>query len=151
MRSLQHRFVQYLPETLEPGILYISLEFVTASHLCCCGCGEEVVTPFSPIGWKMTFDGETISLRPSIGNWNLQCRSHYIIDRGRIVVAGPWTDEQVSAERKRDNEAKADYFGKPILASTVPHPPVSPPPVPHEAGWLRKLWRSWIGKATRCE
>ena len=37
---------------------------------CCCGCGEEVVTPFSPAQWQMSFDGEAVSLHPSIGNWN---------------------------------------------------------------------------------
>lgn len=146
MRSLQHRFVQYLPETLEPGILYISLEYATASHLCCCGCREEVVTPFSPVGWRMTFDGETISLRPSIGNWNLRCRSHYIIDRGRVVVAGAWTDEQVIAERQRDIEAKADYFGRQDVAPTAPQTPVIHPPVPQQIGWLGKMWQRLFGK-----
>ena len=145
MRSLQHRFVQYLPETLEPGILFISLEYVTASHLCCCGCGEEVVTPFSPVGWRMTFDGETISLWPSIGNWNLRCRSHYIIDRGRVVVAGAWTDEQVTAERHRDKEAKADYFGRSNVAPPAPQTPVIQAPAPQQIGWLGKLWRRLFG------
>lgn len=148
MRSLQHRFVQYLPETLEPGILYISLEYVTASHLCCCGCGEEVVTPFSPIGWKMTFDGETISLRPSIGNWNLQCRSHYIIDHGRIVVAGPWTDEQIAAEQRRQSDAKAEQFGKPSAVPPVLQPPTDQTSAPDEASWVRKLWRRWFGETS---
>lgn len=111
MRSLQHRFVQYLPETLEPGILYISLDYATASHLCCCGCGEEVVTPFSPVGWRMTFDGEAISLWPSIGNWNLRCRSHYIIREGRVIGAGQWSNEQIEQEQQRDKAAKATYYG----------------------------------------
>lgn len=145
MRSLKHRFVEYLPETLEPGILYLSLEYVTASHLCCCGCGEEVVTPFSPISWRMTFDGETISLWPSIGNWNLPCRSHYVIDRGRVVVAGPWTEEQVTAERQRAREAKADYFREPSVIPSVSQKPVVEAPVPQQSSWLRKLWRRWFG------
>jgi hypothetical protein len=28
--------------------------FRTAAHCCCCGCGEEVVTPFTPTDWSMT-------------------------------------------------------------------------------------------------
>jgi hypothetical protein len=146
MRSLQHHFVQFLPETLEPGILYISLEFVTASHLCCCGCGEEVVTPFSPVSWKMTFDGETVSLWPSIGNWNLRCRSHYVIDRGRVVTAGPWSNQQVSAECKRNKEAKADYFE---MQATVPSAPVEPanrPSLPKGKSWLGTLLHRWFGR-----
>ena len=51
LHRFEHRFVQNIPEQLEPGILYISMEFATAAHRCFCGCGEEVVTPFSrPIG-----------------------------------------------------------------------------------------------------
>lgn len=143
MRSIQHHFVQYLPEILEPGTLYISLEYMTASHLCCCGCGEEVVTPFSPICWRMTFDGETITLWPSIGNWKLRCRSHYIIDRGRIIVAGPWTDEQIATERQRNNDARADNFGQLNMASLAPPKPVIQPEAPLQIGRLRKLWR-WL-------
>lgn len=108
---LEHRFVRNVSESLAPGVLYISIEYATAAHSCCCGCGEEVVTPFSPTDWKMTFDGETISLSPSIGNWLLPCRSHYVIKRGRIIEAGPWTDEEVAAERQRDSRAKAAFYG----------------------------------------
>ena len=61
---LEHRFVKHVPDSLEPGVLYVSIEYATATHSCCCGCGEEVVTPFSPTDWKMTFDGETVSVWP---------------------------------------------------------------------------------------
>lgn len=86
---LEHRFVQYIPEVLEPGVIYISMEFATAAHSCCCGCGEQVITPFTPSDWTMSFDGETISLSPSIGNWKFRCHSHYIIRRSRVVDASP--------------------------------------------------------------
>jgi hypothetical protein len=108
---LDHQFVDYIPEVLEPGVLYVSMTYATAAHKCCCGCGLEVVTPFTPTDWRLTFDGEAVSLSPSIGNWNFACRSHYVIDRGRIIEAGPWSDEQVVAERKRDRRAKAYYYG----------------------------------------
>ena len=111
-KQLEHRFVEHIPERLEPGVLYVSMEYATSAHSCCCGCGEEVVTPFTPTDWKMTFDGETISLRPSIGNWTLKCRSHYVIDRGKVIEAGPWRDEQVEAERRRDRAAKARFYGQ---------------------------------------
>lgn len=58
----------------------------------------------------MTYDGETVSLHPSIGNWQLKCRSHYVIDRGRVIEAGPWTRKQVAAEQARDKRAKADHY-----------------------------------------
>ncbi len=108
---LEHLFVKHIPDRLESGVLYVSMEYGTAAHRCCCGCGEEVVTPFTPTDWNMTFDGETVSLNPSIGNWTLACRSHYVIKRGRVIEAGPWTDEQVEAERHRDRAAKARFYG----------------------------------------
>ena len=108
---LKHRFVQYIPEDLEPGVLYISMEYCTAVHSCCCGCGEEVVTPFTPTDWKITFDGETVSLWPSVGNWNLACRSHYVITHGHVINSISWSDEQIEAERQRDKAAKARYYG----------------------------------------
>ncbi len=111
-KRLEHRFVEHIPERLEAGVLYVSMEYATSAHSCCCGCGEEVVAPFTPTDWKMTFDGETISLRPSIGSWTLKCRSHYVIDRGKVIEAGSWSDEQVEAERRRDRAAKAQFYGK---------------------------------------
>lgn len=82
-----HQFVQYMPEQLDPEILYVSMEFATVSHLCPCGCGNEVVTPLSPRDWQMAFDGEGITLYPSIGNWRMPCRTHYWIRDSRIVWA----------------------------------------------------------------
>lgn len=110
-RSLEHRFVEHAPQQLKPGVLYISMEFATAMHLCCCGCSQEVVTPFSPTDWKLIFDGETVSLTPSVGNWNFPCRSHYIIRRNRVIEAESWTDEMVQVEQRRDKAAKSSYFG----------------------------------------
>lgn len=136
---LQNRFVENIPDRLEPGVLYVSMQYATAAHSCCCGCGEEVVTPFTPTDWKMTFDGETISLRPSVGSWTLPCRSHYVIERGRVVEAGPWSDEQVEAERRRDRAAKARHYGE-TPAFQPPAPPVQPAAAPVTAGFWRGLW-----------
>lgn len=109
--KLEHRFVERIPRGLEPGVLYISMEYGTAAHCCACGCGEEVVTPFTPTDWKMTFDGETVSLWPSVGNWQFACRSHYIIENGRVLRSGAWTSRQIAAEQQRDKAAKAHYYG----------------------------------------
>jgi hypothetical protein len=109
---LEHRFVQYIPEQLEPGVIYISMEYATAAHSCCCGCGEQVITPFTPTDWRLTFDGETISLWPSIGNWNFRCRTHYIIRNSRVLGAEPWEDLQVEHGRRRDKKRQQKHFGK---------------------------------------
>ena len=110
-RHLKHRFCTHIPESLEPGVLYVSMEYATAAHSCCCGCGEEIVTPFTPTDWKMTFDGRAISLWPSVGNWTLPCRSHYVVREGVVIEAEPWSDQEIAAERRRDRAAKARYYG----------------------------------------
>lgn len=84
-------FVQEMPEIKEQGILYISYKYETAIHLCACGCGELTVTPFSQ-GWKIIntpiqVDGQDqniITVRPSIGNQKLPCKSHYFITNNQI-------------------------------------------------------------------
>ncbi|MER9594180.1 DUF6527 family protein [Mesorhizobium sp. M0244] len=88
-QRLEHRFLRNVPDTLKNGMLYISMDYATSAHRCCSGCGEKVVTRFSPTDWKMTFDGEIISLHPSVGNWQLPCRSHYVIRAGRVIDAAP--------------------------------------------------------------
>lgn len=100
--SLRHSYVEYIPEKLESGILYISRKYRTASHLCCCGCGLKVVTPLNPAKWQLTDHGQTVSLYPSIGNWGFPCRSHYWVDHGQIKWARAMTAQQISNVQKRD-------------------------------------------------
>ena len=110
MKMLQHRFVEFIPEKIEEGFLYISIEYCTAIHKCICGCGNEVVTPLSPTDWKLTFNGKTISLYPSIGNWNFDCQSHYWIKNNKIEFAGRWTKNQINSGRESDLGKKIEYF-----------------------------------------
>ena len=102
--KLAHRFVELLPEKLEKGVLYISISYGTASHLCCCGCGREVVTPIARNGWKLTYDGETISLSPSVGNWNLPCKSHYWISESRVLWVEDGYDYNAPSKSKSGND-----------------------------------------------
>ena len=91
---IDYEFVDHIPNTLNEGVLYVSIPFATAVHKCCCGCENEVVTPFSPSDWQMTFDGKSVSLHPSIGNWGLDCQSHYRISRNRVVWDRLWASEE---------------------------------------------------------
>lgn len=111
IKKLEHHFVADIPTAIENGKLYVSMEYATAIHSCCCGCGEEVVTPLTPTDWSMTFDGETISLHPSVGNWDLPCRSHYFVRRGQVVEAPRWGADEIEKERGRDRAAKLEQFG----------------------------------------
>jgi hypothetical protein len=111
-KTLQHRFVDNIPDEIEEGALYISLQYCTAIHKCVCGCGNEVVTPISPTDWELTFDGETVSLYPSIGNWSYACKSHYFITKSKIRPAFKWTEKQVKRGRKNEAEQKEKYYTK---------------------------------------
>ncbi len=108
--EMQHKFVEFMPDNIEEGIVYISLEYGSVIHLCACGCREEVNTPLSPTGWELTYDGKYLSLSPSIGNWNFDCRSHYWIKKNKVVWAENWSDEQVQLKRKYDKEELDTYY-----------------------------------------
>ena len=43
MNKISPKFVDSFPDKLEEGILYISLRFNTAVHLCGCGCKQQVL------------------------------------------------------------------------------------------------------------
>jgi hypothetical protein len=110
--EITHRFVDFIPEQIEQGILYISIEYCTAIHKCVCGCGNEVVTPLSPTDWELTFNGKTVSLNPSIGNWGFECKSHYFISKGKIRHARRWKDWEIEKGREDDVKDKKQYFKK---------------------------------------
>jgi hypothetical protein len=112
IERVRHDFVEFIPASLEDGVMYVSLPFATVVHLCCCGCGREVVTPLSPTDWSLMFDGVSISLRPSIGSWGLPCQSHYWVTRNRIHWAKQWTRAEIDGGREADRRRKADYFDK---------------------------------------
>jgi len=100
-QRLELVFTEFLPDKLTDGKLYISMQYATASHKCCCGCGYDVVTPISPKDWQLTFDGRSISLKPSIGNWSYPCRSHYWIQQNRVVWCDPVDQADRSVTRYR--------------------------------------------------
>ena len=102
MKKLTHKFVDCIPRPLEEGVLYVSLRFRVVSHNCCCGCGNEVVINLSPKGWQLTYDGENITLYPSIGNWSLPCQSHYWITHNMVEWATSWSDTRIRKARERD-------------------------------------------------
>lgn len=112
MGRFEHRFVEMMParDQLQNGVLYISMEFGLAVHLCACGCGEKAVTPFSPAEWSVTYDGESVSLQPSIGNWSFDCRSHYWIKRNQIMWGKPFTDAMIARVRAGDTLAAERYY-----------------------------------------
>ncbi len=121
-------FVESFPSPMQPGVLYVSMTYSTAGHLCPCGCEREVVTKLSSARWKVIFDGE-VSLRPSVAATGLPCNSHYFITRGGV----DWhrkldADEQTQARALDRKAIEADR------APTIPTSPTS-------SRWWKRLWR----------
>ncbi|CAH2403060.1 DUF6527 family protein [Mesorhizobium escarrei] len=110
MKHLALQHVQFVPKQLEPGILYVSREFAVAAHLCACGCGNKVSVPLGPAEWTLFERDGRATLRPSIGNWQLPCRSHYLIIDGRIDWAPRWTDEQIADGRQSEERRREAYY-----------------------------------------
>ena len=94
--------VRRVPEQLEYGVLYVCFECNVVIHLCACGCGEKVVLPLSPSCWSIKYDGESVSMRPSVGNFQMPCRSHYWIRQNKIL----WVDDVDTLTSMQDTNAE---------------------------------------------
>ena len=137
---LKHEFVEFIPDELEQRTVYISIRFATASHLCVCGCGNKVVTPIRPTDWTLSFDGKTVSLDPSIGNWSFPCQSHYYIRKNRVKWAPKWSREQIERGRLHDSHAKEGHVGGEIRAEAhTGEPQVTKP----TRSWWRAIKTFW--------
>ena len=110
--AVAHKFVKTIPDELEELTLYVSMDYATAVHTCCCGCGGEVVTPLNPTDWTLIYDGVSISLSPSIGNWSFECRSHYWISKGKVRWAKRWSRNRIAAGREHDRRLKVRHYGE---------------------------------------
>jgi hypothetical protein len=127
-------FVESFPQPLEGGKLYVSMQYASAAHLCPCGCGREVVTPIRKGAWRLEFDGEGVTLFPSVGSRNLDCRSHYFIRASRIEWLPPM--EEFSAGHAEKTVVK------PVMQDSASSEPLE------DVTWLRRLleylkvWRS---------
>ena len=108
--KLRHEFLDHIPEQLDDGVLYVSIRFGTVVHRCACGCGEEVVTPLGPVEWRLIYDGRTVSLTPSIGNWSFACRSHYWIDEGIVRWASGFSEAKVALARQEARTRRDGYY-----------------------------------------
>lgn len=128
--TLEHIFTEYIPVDLAPETLYVSMQFETAVHMCACGCGSKVVTPLGQHDWTLTFDGK-VSLRPSIGNGQQACRSHYYIRANQIDWMPRISRSATAAACQRDQ-----------TAHTKPTPPTAA---------LRPWWRRVVARFRRSQ
>lgn len=73
-------------EEMKEGVVYVSIEFGISIHKCLCGCGEETAMIINKDGdldgWDLIENGNgKYSFTPSISNFHLPCKSHYIITK----------------------------------------------------------------------
>jgi len=101
---MEHKFVETIPEKIEDNTLYISLEYNVTKHLCPCGCGAEIVASLSTARYHLCYNGETVSLTPSFGNWLHECKSHYFITEDEVVWAKSMSKHRREAVIEKDKK-----------------------------------------------
>ena len=138
----EHRFVENIPDKLEQQVLYIALDCGAVVHLCACGCGNESVTPLGRTDWSITYDGETISLTPSVGNWSFACRSHYFVTKDIIRWAPKWSTKQIGEGRQYDRALKNGVVRP---DKNVASESAAPQPAHAIESWMSRLRSWWAG------
>lgn len=142
--ELRPRDLNEFPRVLEEGVLYISEECELAAHKCCCGCGEDVITPLRPSRWRLRRNGGRVSLYPSIGNWKFACRSHYWIRDNSVIPSYALDDEQIAEVIELDMVARENHFAQ---LQQGPPSSVSQKTPAEPRHWLERLFeylRSWF-------
>lgn len=142
--SLRHEFVEFIPTEVRNETLYVSFVHAVTVHKCCCGCGNEVIAPLSPTDWELTFDGDTVSLFPSIGNWEFRCQSHYWIRKSAVYWDRSWSSKEIAAGRARDAFAKDRHYSAAPSPIGVDRQTATDR---HAELWrrIRNLWH-WVGR-----
>ena len=78
----------------------------------------------------------SVSLDPSVGNWKYSCRSHYLIQKNRVIDAGPMSVKAIEAVQERDRRDRDRHIAQ----------------MNAQAASTRKLrdrWRALVAKARR--
>jgi len=119
MSTISLKLLNHLPIQLEANVLYVSEEFEVAGHLCPCGCGSKIITPLGINEWSLSVVEEKPTLKPSIGNWQLPCQSHYWIRKGEILWSNKWSDEEIEAGRLAEEQQRREYYDE--MERTLSH------------------------------
>ncbi len=143
IRKLTPHDLDEFPRLLEEGVLYINEECELAAHKCCCGCGEDVITPLNPSRWRLDRHGGRVSLHPSIGNWKFACRSHYWIRNNRVIPSYGMDDEEIADVIELDRKDREDYLAQ---LQQGPSPSGPQTDVPSPRNWLARLFKRLRGR-----
>ena len=113
--KIQLLHVEYMPKSIDKGILYVSRRFGVTAHKCPCGCGTKVILPLGPCEWSIAERNGKPTLHPSVGNWQIPCKSHYWIKNGQIEWLDSWSDEQIEAGRAKEQTRRELYYKNKFL------------------------------------
>lgn len=105
--------VERLPVALADSVVYVSEEFELAALKCACGCGHQVNLLLGD-GHKVKDVGGLADVWPSIGVWDAPCRSHFWIEKGRVLWADQWSDVEIHSamEHQLSRHQKATKVSK---------------------------------------
>lgn len=146
-KKLNHQFVEVIPDQLREGVLYISLTYNTALHKCCCGCGNQVVTPISPVDWTLGYDGRSITLEPSIGNYSFDCQSHYWITHNRVEWVPAPSAQRIEEDREADRRKRVEYLEiESDETARQTEEDTSPSDAQDSGGWWRHALRRLVDR-----
>ena len=101
--------IERFPADVQPGILYWSREFKMCAHRCACGCGDVIQLPVDKLNYCISSNRGGVTLRPSVGNWNI-CDAHYYITGGAVEWLPKWTPAQIDAGRAREDARREEFF-----------------------------------------
>ena len=91
----RYQLVDRIPPRMRNGVVYHTKEFDLAGLLCACGCGHRV-TLLIPDGHQLQNEGGYATIRPSIGVFDAQCKSHYFISAGDVRWLPAFTGGQAA-------------------------------------------------------
>ena len=106
LETLTPKFVERIhakSEELMSGIIYICAKHRTVVHRCPCGCDGLSEFVLSPTRFRMSYDGDSVTFSPSVGNAYLRCRSHYWIRGNQVEWCPPMQDSEIVRAREREH------------------------------------------------
>ena len=104
--------------------------------------------PTLPAQWSFTYDGDSISVRPSVGNWSFACKSHYVINKGHVRWARGFFSDEIARNRARDRAAldgPNSNSGEPRDESRADRPRPGQSAGNARRGTLHRLF-GWVGR-----
>lgn len=90
-----YQLVERIPTQMREGVVYHTKEYELAGLLCACGCGHRI-TLLVPDSHQVWNDGGYTTIRPSIGVFDAQCKSHFVMSAGNIQWLPAFTGAQAA-------------------------------------------------------